>query len=261
MNPIVQLKNIAKEFHAVEIFRDISLDIQSGERFALLGPSGCGKSTLLRLIAGLDAPTNGELWIDGQAASLAGRILLPAHQRGLAMVFQDLALWPNLTVHQNVELGLAGTSLARVQRRERAESALSACRIAELGGRKPGELSGGQQQRVALARALTAEPKLLLLDEPFSSLDIANKSHLYAVIRRLCTDFHLTLIVVSHDPLEAAALCSHAAVLERGRIAEIGGLQALLRNPVSETLREFVAQLPVPTRKESGAPARSEESN
>lgn len=244
MTPLVQLRNVAKRFHAVEVFREVSLDIRNGERFALLGPSGCGKSTLLRLLAGLDAPTAGELWIDGEQASVPGRTLLPAHRRGLAMVFQDLALWPNLTVRGNVELGLAGAKLARAERSERVKRALDACRITELGERRPGELSGGQQQRVALARALAVQPKLLLLDEPFSGLDIATKDHLYAAIRQLCADFALTLIIVSHDPLEAAALCSHAAILEQGRVAEIGELPALLRNPVSETLRAFVAQLP-----------------
>ena len=244
MNLIVQLRSIAKRFDAVEVFRDVSLDIRNGERLALLGPSGCGKSTLLRLIAGLDAPTDGELWINGEPASLPERILLPAHRRRLAIVFQDLALWPNLTVRGNVELGLAGTRLTRAERSARGQSALRACRIAELGDRRPSELSGGQQQRVALARALAVQPKLLLLDEPFSALDIATKSHLYAAIRGLCTDLALTLIVVSHDPLEATALCSRAVVLERGRIAEMGELPALLRTPVSETLREFVAQLP-----------------
>ena len=160
------------------------------------------------------------------------------------MVFQDLALWPNLTAWGNIELGLAGTKLARAQRSDRAHAALEACRIVELGARYPSELSGGQQQRVALARALAVQPQLLLLDEPFSGLDIASKSHLYAAIRRLCSDLALTLIVVSHDPLEAAALCSHAAVLEQGCVAEIGELNVLLRKPASETLRAFVAQLP-----------------
>ena len=244
MNPLVRLRKIAKRFRSVEVLREVSFEVSRGERFALLGPSGCGKSTLLRLIAGLDVPTGGELWIDGRQASLPEKILLPAHRRGLAMVFQELALWPNLTVRGNVELGLAGTKLARAQRAERAHAALDACRIAELGARYPSELSGGQQQRVALARALAVQPQLLLLDEPFSGLDIATKTHLYAAIRRLCADFALTLIIVSHDPLEAAALCTHAAVLEQGRIAEIGDLEALLRNPASDTLRAFVAQLP-----------------
>jgi ABC-type Fe3+/spermidine/putrescine transport system ATPase subunit len=244
MNPLLGLRNIAKRFGAVDVLHDVSFEVSRGERFALLGPSWCGKSTLLRLIAGLDAPSGGELWIDGRQASLSDTVLVPAHQRGVAMVFQDLALWPNLTVRGNVELGLVAKKLARRERTQRAQTALDVCRIAELGERYPSELSGGQQQRVALARALAVQPQLLLLDEPFSGLDLATKAHLYAAIRQLCADLELTLVMVTHDPLEAAALCAHAAVLERGRVVEIGELEALLREPTSETLRTFVAQLP-----------------
>lgn len=244
MNPLLGLRNIAKRFGSVDVLHDVSFDVSRGERFALLGPSGCGKSTLLRLIAGLDVPSGGELWIDGSQASLTGEVLVPAHERGVAMVFQDLALWPNLTVRGNVELGLVANTLRREERAQRAQAALDVCRIGELGERHPSELSGGQQQRVALARALAVQPQVLLLDEPFSGLDLATKSYLYAAIRQLCADLALTLIMVTHDPLEASALCSHAAVLESGRVVEIGELDALLREPASETLRTFVAHLP-----------------
>ncbi len=244
MDVFVGLKNVTKRYDSIDVFRDISLQVRSGERLALLGPSGCGKSTLLRLIAGLETPTSGEVWVEGRLASSPGRIAVLPHKRALAIVFQDLALWPNLTVSQNVELGLAGAKLARKERRDRAFSALRRCQIGELSERRPAELSGGQQQRVALARALAVEPKLLLLDEPFSGLDFAIKARLYAEILHLCTTLELTMLVVSHDPLEASALCSQVAVLERGQIRETGPLEELLHAPASETLQAFVAQLP-----------------
>ncbi len=244
MDVFIELKNVTKRYDSIDVFRDISLQVRSGERLALLGPSGCGKSTLLRLIVGLETPTSGEVWVEGRLASSPGRIAVPPHARALAMVFQDLALWPNLTVSQNVELGLAGAKLGRKERREWALSVLERCRIGELSERRPAELSGGQQQRVALARALAVEPKLLLLDEPFSGLDFAIKARLYAEILHLCTTLELSLLVVSHDPLETSALCSQVAVLERGQICETGPLEELLHEPASETLQAFAAQLP-----------------
>jgi ABC-type Fe3+/spermidine/putrescine transport system ATPase subunit len=240
---MVELERVAMQLGSAEIFREISFAVSSGERFALLGPSGSGKSTLLRLIAGLESPAEGVIRIESREASRAGNILAAPHERSLALVFQDLALWPNLSVRENVELGLAGTRLSGRQRRERADSALATCRIADLAKRRPEQLSGGQQQRAALARALAVQPSILLLDEPFTSLDIATKNHIYTEIGRLCGELALTLILVSHDPLEAMALCSRAAVLEDGRLKEAGELRTLLADPVSHTLRSFVAQL------------------
>ena len=241
--PLVELRNVGKRYGSLQVFREVCLRIESGRHFALLGPSGCGKSTLLRVMAGLEPPTSGEVWLEGSLASASEQITLAPHERRFAMVFQDLALWPNLTVLENVELGLAGVRLKRPERKERALSALRACRIEECADRRPAELSGGQQQRTALARALAPHPKALLLDEPFSGLDIAVKGHLYAEIRRLCQEFGVTVVLVSHDPLEATALCSYGAVIEHGRIRENGEFQELLRAPESETLQAFVEQL------------------
>jgi ABC-type Fe3+/spermidine/putrescine transport system ATPase subunit len=243
MPPILNVQQIAMRFGPTEVFRGVTFSVEPGDRFALLGPSGCGKSTLLRLIAGLETPTAGTIVIGGREASRGSQVLLAPHERLLSMVFQDLALWPNLTARKNVELGLAGQRLSRASRHKRATAALAACGIAALADRRPDELSGGQQQRVALARALAVQPKMLLLDEPFASLDISTKSRLYSVVDQLCTELGLTLIVVTHDPLEATALCSRAAVLEEGCIAEVGALDVLLRAPVSATLNAFVAQL------------------
>ena len=244
MPALVELKDVSRRYGSSQIFNGVSLEISAGEHLALLGPSGSGKSTLLRVIAGLDPPSSGEVWLSGELASSPGRIVLEPHERGLAMVFQDLALWPNLTALENVELGLAGAKLARVSRRERALAALERCGIVDLTNRRPAKLSGGQQQRVALARALAVQPQLLLLDEPFSGLDLANKVRLCGEIVGLCDRFEITLLVVAHDPLEALALCSSVAVLETGHIVEAGVFERVLQQPSSETLRTFIAQLP-----------------
>jgi ABC-type Fe3+/spermidine/putrescine transport system ATPase subunit len=255
--PLIELRNVAMCYGTREVFRSISLEVRRGECFALLGPSGCGKSTVLKLIAGLEPPSEGEILLDSLPASSAGRTMLAPHRRSLALVFQDLALWPNLSVGKNVELGLSGLRLPRHERRKRAAAALAMCRIGELSARRPEQLSGGERQRVALARALAVRPKILLLDEPFASLDIAAKSRLYDEIRRLCVELALTLILVSHDPLEATALCERAAVLEEGRIVETGALPDLLAAPASETLRSFVGALSRSARSRGSGPSHA----
>ena len=244
MTPLLEIKNLSMAYGRQGVFRHVCLALGQGDHLALLGPSGCGKSTLLRILTGLAAPTDGEVWITGSLASEPGRVLIPPHRRGMAMVFQDLALWPNLTVLQNVTLGLAGSGQLRSRERgQRAVEALEACAIGDLAHRRPDSLSGGQQQRVALARALAVRPKVLLLDEPFSGLDLTIKTRLQTQMRELCAAFKLTLILVAHDPLEARALCHQAVVLEDGAIQEAGALDALLANPKSITLRTFVEQL------------------
>ena len=262
MTPLLEIKSLSMAYGRKRVFQDVCLALGQGEHLALLGPSGCGKSTLLRILTGLAVPTEGEVWLAGRLASEPGRALIPPHRREMAMVFQDLALWPNLTVLQNVTLGLAGADLPSHERGRRAVEALEACAIGDLALRRPDSLSGGQQQRVALARALAVRPKMLLLDEPFAGLDGTIKTRLYEQIRELCATFDLTLILVAHDPLEARALCQQAAVLEDGAIRETGALDTLLANPASMTLRTFVDQLR-DTRKGLGAgakPAASAES-
>ena len=243
---LAELRQVSKRYGSTLVLDSLSLEVPAGHHMVLLGPSGCGKSTLLRLIAGLETPDSGQVFVQGRLASGGSGRVIPPHERGISMVFQDLGLWPNLSVLENVKLGLAGVKMGRDERKERARSALATCRIEDLAGRKPNELSGGQQQRAALARALAVRPRSLLLDEPFGGLDLELKRHLSEEILRLSVAFDVTVLLVSHDPLEARAFCSHAAVLEKGRICETGALDELLRNPVSGTLREFAAQLPQP---------------
>lgn len=244
MAPLIELREVSKSFGANRVFAGVSLSVPPFENVALVGPSGCGKSTLLRLIAGLEAPDAGEVWINGSLVSRAGQIRVPPHQRQLAMVFQDLALWPNLSPLDNVVLGLSGTAVTMRDRKRRSIESLELCGIADLARRKLSSLSGGQLQRVALARALALQPNLLLFDEPFVALDLIVKASLYAQIRRLSEEERITLVMVTHDPMEATALCTHGAVLERGTIQERGEFSSLLKDPISETLRAFVKQLP-----------------
>jgi ABC-type Fe3+/spermidine/putrescine transport system ATPase subunit len=234
-----ELQNVSKSYGGKPVLSHLSLIFEAGRHTAVMGPSGCGKSTLLRLVAGLDAPSSGRVLIDGEVVSEPEAVLRPPHQRQLAMVFQDLALWPNLSVLGNVSLGLAGKHLPRQEARTRADETLAICGIADLADRKPGQLSGGQQQRVALARAMAARPRFLLLDEPFASLDLSTKDRLLAEIRSLAEGQPLTLIVVTHDPLEATSLCQHAIVLDDGALIESGAWDELLRSPQSALLRLF----------------------
>lgn len=221
----------------------VSFALPVGVPTAILGPSGCGKTTALRLLAGLESPSKGQILLDDQVVSNEGRVLVPPHLRGVAMVFQDLALWPNLSALQNVALGLAGLKLYRHQRERRALETLNACGIGELAARRPAQLSGGQQQRVAIARAVAPRPRFLLLDEPFSSLDLLLKHQLFADLSALVRDSGITLVLVTHDPMEAKSLCDHAVVLEGGRVVESGLFSALLQSPASRFLEIFRSQL------------------
>ncbi|MBA3607435.1 MAG: ABC transporter ATP-binding protein [Chthoniobacterales bacterium] len=242
MTPLVEFQSVAKAFGNEKVFENISFTITAGQHHALLGPSGCGKSTLLRLLAGLDQPNAGKILIDGALVSDSAKCLVAPHERQLAMVFQDLALWPDLSALGNVMLGMAQLKPSRAERRAKALSSLNACGIENLASRKPGEVSVGQQQRIALARALAVRPKLLLLDEPFSGLDIMIKAKLFDEIRTHCANLGITLLLVTHDPLEASALCSHALVIENARLAELGPIGDLLHEPTSNILRSFVEQ-------------------
>jgi iron(III) transport system ATP-binding protein len=207
MNPfLLELRCLTKDHGKTPVLKEFSFTMKAGNHQALVGPSGCGKSTLLRLIAGLETPDSGQVYIAGELVTDGPHLLQPPHQRGLSMVFQDLALWPNLTVRQNIGMALSAAPLSRTEKRLRIDESIVLCQIEGLEERKPGQLSGGQQQRAALARALAARPALLLLDEPFTGMDPALKSTLAADIRSLARDHSMTLLAVTHDPAEAEAL-------------------------------------------------------
>ena len=205
---MIVIENLTKSFGRFLALDRIELTIQSGELFFLLGPSGCGKTTLLRHIAGFYEPDEGRILFDGKDVTR-----LPAHQRQTGMVFQNYALWPHLTVEKNVAFGLEERRLPRAEIDSRVAEALRVVRLEDLARRKIHEMSGGQQQRVALARALVVRPACLLLDEPLSNLDSKLRLEMREEIRRICRDFQLTSIYVTHDQQEALSIADRIAVL------------------------------------------------
>jgi len=219
---LLRLVGVTKAYGTRAVVQDLSLDVAAGESIAVLGPSGSGKTTVLRLIAGLERPDAGEIWIDGQQMAANGRQMVPAYERRVGLVFQDLALWPHLTVRGNLAFVVTGTGPTKVERAERVEQALAMCRVdSRFADRYPHELSGGEQQRVALARAIAGSPRVLLLDEPFSSLDAELRATLRRELADLQRQLGLTTIYVTHDVEDASALATRAVVMRDGRIDTI----------------------------------------
>ncbi len=235
----IVLQKVDKRFGDVMALQQLSFRVGSGRHLAIIGSSGCGKSTLLRLIAGLDRPDKGEILINDELVSVAGKIIRAPHQRGVGLVFQDLALWPNLSVFENVALVLAAKNIARSELRTRVNEALQLCGVAALRNRKPSEISGGQQQRLALARAIVSRPDFLLLDEPFSGLDLITKQDLIKQITNLAQQQGITLVLVTHDPFEAAELAQDLIILEQGGIVESGTFDALLKHSATPIMQQF----------------------
>ena len=214
----LSVRNVTKRFASHQALIGVSLDVAAGDAVVILGPSGCGKTTLLRLIAGLEVPDSGEIWLAGAQVASAGRTLMPPHERGIGFVFQDLALWPHLTVQQNLDFVLESARVPRDSRPLRAREVLELVRIDELSRRYPHELSGGEQQRVALARALVGRPRVLLLDEPLSSLDPELRATLRSELARLQRTLHVTTVYVTHDRDDAAVLADCVVDMRAGKI-------------------------------------------
>jgi iron(III) transport system ATP-binding protein len=240
--PGVSLKGLTRRYGDVAAVDDLSLEVKPGELVALLGPSGCGKTTTLRLVAGFLAPEAGEIWVGDRCLSSA-RSVVPPERRRMAMIFQSYALWPHMTVAQNVGYGLRfQRGLARADRDRRVAEML---RVVQLGGyeaRYPGELSGGQQQRVAVARALVVEPEILLLDEPLSNLDANLREEMRFEIRRLHEAFAITTLYVTHDQAEAMVISDRIAVLERGRVVQVGAADEVFLQPKTRFVAEFIGR-------------------
>jgi sulfate transport system ATP-binding protein len=217
----LSVRDISKRFGSHQALDSVSLEVSQSACVVILGPSGCGKTTLLRVIAGLETPDSGEIWIGGAPATVARRVLVAAHERRIGFVFQDLALWPHLTVRQNLGFVLEAQRVPPADRSSSVEEALRVVRIETLIDRYPHELSGGEQQRVALARAVVGEPRILLLDEPLSGLDAELRSALRQELARLQRGLHLTTIYVTHDREDATALADSVVEMRGGRIALI----------------------------------------
>ncbi len=240
--PGVVIKTLTKRYGDVAAVESLSLDVKPGELVSLLGPSGCGKTTTLRLVAGFLQPEIGEIWV-GERCLSSPTSVVPPERRRMAMIFQSYALWPHMTVAQNVAYGLrfkAGVS--RVDRDRRVVEMLRIVQLAGFESRYPGELSGGQQQRVAVARALVVEPEILLLDEPLSNLDANLREEMRFEIRRLHESFGITTLYVTHDQAEAMVISDRVAVLHRGHVVQVGTAEDLFRRPRTRFVAEFIGR-------------------
>ena len=246
MTPAICVETVDVDRRGVTVVRDVSIRVGQGEVLALVGPSGSGKTTILRTLTGFVAPKRGAIHLGGRLASTDGRILIPPEARRLAMVFQDLALWPHLTVHGNLAFGLAAKGLATQERATRIAAILERVGLGRAAKRYPGDLSGGERQRVAIARALVLEPDALLLDEPLTNLDVALKRELLELLRDLLRERRATAIYVTHDPREAAALGDRILVMEHGRIAQVGTLAELATHPATAFVQVVVDELETP---------------
>ena len=231
----VTLRGIRKSYGAVDVIKGIDLEVADGEFMVFVGPSGCGKSTTLRMVAGLESITGGDLLIDGARAN----DLRPA-DRGAAMVFQSYALYPHMTVAQNMGFALKMAGVARAQRDDQVARAAEILRITELLGRYPKELSGGQRQRVAIGRAIVRKPKVFLFDEPLSNLDAALRVNMRIELSRLHKELGTTMIYVTHDQVEAMTLGDRIAVFNKGHVEQLGAPMELYNRPANEFVATFI---------------------
>jgi putative spermidine/putrescine transport system ATP-binding protein len=240
--PQIELSGVRKVFgdrtrrgHDVVAVEGADLTVGDGELFAILGPSGSGKTTVLRMIAGFEQPTSGTIRLGGVDVTE-----LPARRRDVNTVFQDYALFPHMTVTQNVEYGLKVSGVGRSERRRRAAEALDMVRLGDHGPRRPAQLSGGQRQRVALARALVGRPRVLLLDEPLGALDLKLREQMQVELKAIQRDVGITFVIVTHDQDEALTLCDRLAVFNDGRIEQIGGAREVYERPANRFVADFV---------------------
>jgi ABC-type Fe3+/spermidine/putrescine transport system ATPase subunit len=237
----LKLRGLSKRYGGFLAVDGIDLELQSGEFVSLLGPSGCGKTTTLRMIAGFVDPTAGIIEMDGQIlSSPAGSI--PPDRRQMSMIFQSYAIWPNMTVEQNVAFGLELRKIAKAEVKRRVGEMLEVVRMNHLADRYPSELSGGQQQRVALARAIVIRPSVLLLDEPLSNLDATLREEMRFEIRRLHGEFHVTTVYVTHDQAEAMVTSDRIAVMNQGRIEQVDHPRALYNKPKTRFVAGFIGR-------------------
>ena len=236
--PLLRLEQVSKHFAGTAVVESVSLDIFEGEFFALLGPSGCGKTTLLRMLAGLESPDSGRIFLDGK--DLAA---VPPYRRPLNMMFQSYALFPHLNVESNIAVGLKQDRLARSEIAARVADMLRLVRLEGYGKRKPHQLSGGERQRVALARSLAKRPRVLLLDEPLAALDKKLRGETQFELMQLQAELGLTFIIVTHDQQEAMTVASRIAVMNRGRLAQIATPPEIYEQPNSRWVADFIGEV------------------
>jgi iron(III) transport system ATP-binding protein len=233
----IRIQQLTKRFGTVTALHHLDLTIEPGELFFLLGPSGCGKTTLLRSMAGFYIPEEGKILFGNEDVTR-----LAPHKRNTGMMFQSYALWPHMTVAENVAFGLEERKVPRAEITKRVGEALESVRMGQYAARKPNQLSGGQQQRVALARALVIRPRCLLLDEPLSNLDAKLRLEMRTEIRRVCKEFQLTTVYVTHDQKEALSISDRMAILEGGHILQVGSPREVYGRPRRKTVAHFIGE-------------------
>ena len=238
LRPILEIKDITKEFEAFTAVNKVNLTLYEGEIFALLGSSGCGKSTLLRMLAGFETPTSGSILLDGE--ELIG---VPPYKRPVNMMFQSYALFPYMTVKQNIAFGLKQEHLPKSQIEERVEKMLHLVHMEDYVDRKPFQLSGGQRQRVALARSLAKEPRVLLLDEPMGALDKKLREQMRLELVDIINSVGVTCLMVTHDQEEAMTMADRIAIMDRGQFVQIGGPREIYENPNCRFCAEFIGSV------------------
>lgn len=237
----IELKNIDKFYGTNHVLKDLNLTVDDGEFMTLLGPSGCGKTTTLRVIAGLEKPQNGFINMDDREIVNAKELFFESpSKRGLNLVFQSYALWPHMTVFDNVAFGLTIKKLPKTEIKEKVENALKRLRILEYIKRYPSELSGGQQQRVAIARAIVSEPRILLLDEPLSNLDAKLRIEMRSELKRLHKDLGTTVVYVTHDQVEALTMSTKIAIFFEGILEQVDDPMNVYQNPISLRVADFI---------------------
>jgi spermidine/putrescine transport system ATP-binding protein len=234
---MVELRNVTKRFGAYEALKEASFEIRAGEFMTFLGPSGCGKTTCLRLISGFDTPTSGQIFLDGKDLTFE-----PPYRRDVNQVFQNYALFPHLTIYENIAFGLRMKKIPPAQIRERVDRVVKMTSLEDFTTRKPAQLSGGQRQRVALARAIVCEPKVLLLDEPLSALDAKLRTQMRIELKQLQKKLGITCIFVTHDQEEALTMSDRVAVLNAGRVEQIGTVNEIYYKPATRFVASFIGE-------------------
>ena len=238
----ITIRNVKKCFGDTVVLRDYTQEFREGEFITLLGPSGCGKTTMLRMIAGFERPTQGEIAIGEQVVS-SKKVFIPPEKRDIGMVFQSYAVWPHMTVFDNVAYPLRIKKLPKGEVEHRVEALLQVVHLGRYAQRMPGQLSGGQQQRVALARALVMNPRLLLLDEPLSNLDAKLREGMRYEIKEIQRELGITVVYVTHDQTEAMAMSDRIVVINRGVIQQVGTPQEIYRTPANQFVADFVGRV------------------
>jgi iron(III) transport system ATP-binding protein len=233
----IRIQQLTKRFGTITALQHLDLTIEPGELFFLLGPSGCGKTTLLRSLAGFYIPEEGHIFFGDEDVTR-----LEPHKRNTGMMFQSYALWPHMTVAQNVAFGLEERKVPKSEIKRRVHEALESVRMGAYAERRPNQLSGGQQQRIALARALVIRPRCLLLDEPLSNLDAKLRLEMRVEIRRVCKEFKLTTVYVTHDQKEALSVSDRMAILDHGRILQVGSPREVYRRPTCKLVADFIGE-------------------